>query len=130
MRLYYQDPAFFTLSCDTCEKYVHKDGQLKLLGDGKPWPRPKGTVTPCHCCPKIPRSAPRKTREFAEEISDRNYRAFKHHLRCKAVNRWPADAIVERNAEIIEGVLESVRDGKQEQLIQTLMMVAGMGRGR
>lgn len=128
VKLYYQDPAFFSLSCDICEQFMHTNGVLTLRA-GEPVARPKGVVTPCWKCPKIPRTAPRKTREFAEEISDKNYQAFKFHLRCKAVGHFPDDPIVARNAEVIESVIESIRDAKQEELVQTLLAIASMGGG-
>lgn len=95
-------------SCDDCEKYLHDDhptrmGLPVLRRDGAKVERVKGQPTPCRWCPKVPKGdAPR--RSSAVELSDRNYLAWTHYRRCKAVNRFPADGLVERCAALIAGV--------------------------
>jgi len=97
---------------------------------GLPLLRPKGVVTPCNKCPKIPKSAPHRTREYAEEMTDKNYQAFKFHRECKAVGNFPDDPLVKRHAEIIEGIVEAIKDSKLNQLIGSVSLAAAMGGQR
>jgi hypothetical protein len=62
--------------------------------------------TPCHKCPKIPASAPAKSREHAVELSDKNYQAWQHYLECRAVGVFPDDPIVRRNAKVLREVYD------------------------
>jgi hypothetical protein len=71
--------------------------------------RPPGAPTPCHRCPKIPKGQPPRP-EHAAELTDQNWRALKFHQSCKAVGQWPDDAIVRRNARVIELALDEIRD--------------------
>lgn len=94
-------------TCADCERYVYdprkhwqpmpkrgRPGELEL--------RPPGTELPCRQCPKIGQGEP-PTPETGKraELSQKNWRAFLHYLTCKAVGRFPRDAIVERNAGLI-----------------------------
>lgn len=54
-------------------------------------------------------------------LSVKNQRAFRHYRECVAVGEFPNDGIVRRNAAIIRGVEDSVRDLK----IDMLMMRVG-----
>lgn len=84
--------------------------------------RPKGVPTPCHECPKIPADAPAKTREHAIELTEQNFRAWQHYRRCRAVNRWPNDPIVERNATILRELYDELEARPMNQLLQALLM--------
>ena len=84
--------------------------------DGKRMDRPHGSglwltnddgFTPCSECPKIPSGKP-KERRYAVELSDKNYRAWKHWRECRAVNSFPDDPIVRRNAEILQGIQDQI----------------------
>ena len=93
-------------SCDGCEKWLFDDSGPAPTGQrikrfGLPVSRPKGTVTPCIRCPKIPEDAPAKSRRFAIEMTMRSRQAYLHYLECRAVGVWPNDPIVRRNARII-----------------------------
>ncbi len=56
--------------------------------------------TPCWKCPKIPDEAP-KSPAFAVEPTERSRQIIAHYHRCRAVGRFPADPLVERNAAVI-----------------------------
>lgn len=93
-------------SCDDCEKWLFDDSGPSATGQrmkrfGLPVLRPKGTVTPCIRCPKIPEDAPAKVRRFAIEMSRQSRQAYVHYLECRSVGAWPTDPIVRRNARII-----------------------------
>lgn len=111
-------PEMIERTCARCEAYFYEDGlnkmgPLMLLDDGSPMPRPRDGdrpgETPCHQCPKVPRDAPSRTREFAVDPSEKSLAALRHYQRCKTTGVWPADEIVFRNAELI-GPVEKVGD--------------------
>ena len=58
-------------------------------------------LTPCGWCPKVAPGDP-PTPASAQDLSEKNRLAYLHHLECKAVGQFPADAIVRRNAALIE----------------------------
>lgn len=108
-RLYFAFPEMCDRSCANCERWQYADtpgemGPLIRLDDGRPMPRPEGIPTPCHQCPKVPDSAPAKTREHAIEPTERSWTALAHYRRCKVVGRFPEDEIVERNAALLAQV--------------------------
>lgn len=88
---------------------------------GLPVLRPLSIPTPCRFCPKIPADKD-KTPEHAVELSDRNWRAYAHHMECRAVNSWPDDPIVRRNARIIRALLDEV--DRQPMLL----LIASLGK--
>jgi hypothetical protein len=62
----------------------------------------------------------------AVEWTDRSWRTWRFHQRCKAVGDWPDDAIVRRNAALIESTLEDVRDSRargSEETLTTLLTI-------
>lgn len=86
------------------EDQLNRMGPAVMLDDGRHMPRPEGCPTPCHQCPKVPRSAPERTRAHAIDPTERSLRALEHYERCKAVGRFPLDVIVERNAGLISAI--------------------------
>lgn len=105
MRLLLIHPDIAGRSCADCQKYLYFDRGPGEFGNrvergGKPCSRPKGTKTPCEWCPKIaPGDEPRP--ENAQELTPQNLAAYVHYLECEAVNDFPRDAIVRRNAALI-----------------------------
>lgn len=83
------------------------NGEQEKDKAGNPIPRPKRTFPPCHYSPK---GCPKGTPETSKELSEKNMRAYRHYLECKAVGDFPQDAIVRRNAGIIRVVEDSVRE--------------------
>ena len=108
--------------------------RIITLFDGTKMKRPKGrpgqTITPCHQCPKIPDDVmgDNRTRKEAIEPTERSRRAIWHYRRCKAVNRFPFDPIVERNAAIIASVEQATEEQSRFErlgVIGELLMSAG-----
>lgn len=121
-------------TCGECQKWVYDPtkGWKQSERGGKPVRRESGSPTPCGLCPKIPRGE-RPHPAHAVELSDDNYRAWLHYQRCKAVGRFPADAMVERNAGIIRTIEEQVARDQQERYTQTVvaaMMTAALTKGK
>lgn len=118
------DPAW-SRSCADCAKWVYTDdGEVMKRPPkiGLPVLRPAGTPTPCSRCPKIPASAPAKTREYAIELTDQNFQAWQHYLECRAIGRFPDDPIVRRNARILREVYDEYEKLPLTRLFHLLAM--------
>jgi hypothetical protein len=123
-------PEVAAVSCEDCQTWMYDDGWEKETRYGLPVLRPEGAPTPCWSCPKIPKGAPPKP-SSAVELSDKNVRAYLHYKECKAVGRFPDDPIVTRNARIIAGAEESVKESRQmEGQRQALMGILAALGGR
>ena len=95
-------------------------------GSGLNIRRLKGMEPPCRWCPKIPANAVQIPKN-AVELSERNAVAYMHYRRCKAVGRFPVDAIVERNAALILSIEEEVAADRARmgQIESMALMFAG-----
>jgi len=98
-------PEVALRDCADCQRHVY-DEATGLRAEfpprsGKPVPRPPGAPPPCRLraggCPK---GSP----EDSRALSARNLRAYAHYLECRAVGRFPDDAVVRRNAAIMHQV--------------------------
>lgn len=98
------------VSCECCEAFAFKKAGGDVMRDpatGEPVPRGGGVPTPCSGCPKVPTWAKaagkdwRELRTLAAELTPANRAAFDFYTRCKAVGRFPDDAVVEWYAGII-----------------------------
>lgn len=106
-------------SCGDCVKWLYDYHGNVCTRAGKPSPRPAGTPTPCHKCPKIPAGEP-PIRANAVELSERNFAAYVHYLECRAVGQFPDDPIVRRNARILRGLFDEVDKVPMYKLIAML----------
>lgn len=104
-------------SCEHCQAwmYDHDSGEVVTDRNGKPQPRPKETKPPCGYpgrwkdddhpqgsrCPKV-------SPESNSDLTPENQMAYQHYLECRAVNQFPDDAIVRRNAATIRQIEELV----------------------
>lgn len=59
---------------------------------------------------------PKGTPEKNRELSPKNRQAYEHYLQCKAVGKFPEDAIVYRNAGIIRRIEDSFQRNKDSDL--------------
>jgi hypothetical protein len=111
-------PQVAAVECRDCREHLYDVDEKgrwpvgpKRRPDGSKYRRPAGTVPPCCHCPKIqPGDEP--VPENAVELSARNVRAWLFDRECVAVNDWPADAIVRRNAAIIRDVERALTTGR------------------
>ena len=116
-------------SCEDCLVYVY-DEQTGLRaehprGSGQPVRRPQATFPPCgYGGDKCPKGSPTAGRELTE----RNAQAYRHDQECRAVGRFPEDAIVRRNAAIIAEVLRSWERVERRLLRDMLLAACGAGR--
>lgn len=93
-------------------EYNHKTGERLKDGKGLPILRSASSHVPCQE-PEILGCA-KGSPTAGKELSDRNLKAVRHYKRCQAVNRWPDDATVARNAEVIRGIEDAVEAGRRE----------------
>lgn len=91
-------------TCESCIKWHYNDdtGEMSTRF-GFPVLR-NGSLPSCWKCPKLPRNAPQAAPQYAIEMSDKNFAAWKHYRQCRAVGIFPDDPIVRRNAEIIREI--------------------------
>lgn len=133
VRLVTLDPVVAGRSCDNCEKYMWNDSdetgrmgdRILLLAGGDKWERSKGIPTPCHQCPKVPREkrTSKATRKDAIEPTARSWAILWHYRRCRAVNRFPVDAIVETHAALIDEMERSVDAARNESAASLLNLL-------
>jgi hypothetical protein len=110
-------PEVASRSCRDCQTYLYDDKPARgewggrLTRGGQPVKRLSLRLqpTPCRFCPKVPAGAEARP-DNAVELSERSLRALLHYRECKAVGRFPEDAIVYRNAGIIAAVEDLARD--------------------
>lgn len=93
---------------------------------GLPVVRPPGSPTPCWKCPKVPPGEP-ACPESAVEMTDQNWRAFRHYEECRAVGAFPDDPIVRRNAALIRRVYDAWEQDPVFRLLGVLGQAAVKG---
>lgn len=94
---------------------------------GEPVERPKGIPTPCSTCPKIPLGVVPEPRN-ATDLSAKNWLAYRHYLENRAVNSFPHDPIVRRNAALIRMVEdEAMKHNAYQQ--QVFLKALALTRG-
>lgn len=122
MRLKFLHPEIAARSCVDCKQFMYDDTPqrmgLPVIRGGVHQPR-GNTPTPCRWCPKIPASVPanQATADKAVELSERNWLALIHYLKCRAVGRFPADPWVERNAMIIREEMDAAEQDRQDRRV-------------
>jgi hypothetical protein len=113
--------------CNHCKAWMYDEdtGALfKAAGTNEPVARINGPdglpLTPC----RTKKGCPKGTPEDSSALSPKNWLAYQHYKRCKAVGRFPRDGIVERNAGIISDAEQSVRDRQQWHLTKMIELLA------
>jgi len=98
VRLLAKFPHVATRDCNVCKEFVFNEetGEMRKH-NGKPFPR--NGPPPCQRCPK-------KRPDGLIELTPANWRVYAHYLQCRAVNDFPKDGIVRRNAAIISRILD------------------------
>lgn len=101
--------------------FNHETGE-KILRNGKPVPRVPGVKLPCEMSVGQPldvrqRACAKVSPDAGIELSDKNWQAYQHYKRCKAVDEFPNDPIVIENAVIISDVLEVQKEIRQNRML-------------
>lgn len=113
-------------SCAACERHVYRDDGTPQLRGGLPVPRPAGTPTPCHKCPKVPADLRASgadwtaCRAAAVDPTPRTRRALAFYRRCRAVGRFPDDPLVAECAATVADVERAVESAGRERLTRAL----------
>lgn len=105
MRLVLLHPAVAARDCADCRRWLYDDrpgafGAKPIERGGKKVARLPGQRTPCSWCEKQPPDVPEadRTPATAQDLSEKNWRAYRHYLECRAVGQFPDDPIVRRTA--------------------------------
>lgn len=113
-------PDLDCLTCEECREY-EIDPETKAVknfpGSDKPIKRDPRSL--CDC--ETPSGCPVGSYDNPRRLSRKNRRAYHHYLECKALNRFPRDGIVERNAGIIfqvQQTAERIASCKHQKQIQ------------
>lgn len=100
----YQCPQLMSLDCSDCKKWLSdlKSGEVKKDRRGQKIPRPatgRGSVPPCEesstACKKGHWKEPKG-------LSEKNWQAYIHWLKCKATGIFPDDEIVKDHCMLFE----------------------------
>lgn len=118
-----QYPALVLLPCQVCTEFVIDDGWKVTKRR-----RPSGTFPPCRYAAKGAKDmeCPKGSPEDSKALTEQNQLAYKFHRECRATGHWPDDAIVRRNAAIIEEAEEFFRDAKTDRLEKMMSAILGI----
>jgi hypothetical protein len=121
-------PAIAARSCERClvEQYDEETGKVELGRDGKPLLRILDNgpefLAPCR---DPNRSCPKGTPENPKSLWPENEICYDHFKECQAVNQWPDDAVVKRNAAAIMQAEKEIEESKQiEAQLRWMRLVA------
>jgi hypothetical protein len=98
-------PLVANRNCQHCQEYLYREDTGEVDMDRKfavPQPIKRPEVMPPPC--RTNQGCPKGTPENSKELSNKNRLAYDHYLQCKAVGKFPEDAIVYRNAGIIRQI--------------------------
>lgn len=124
--LLWQFPIVAAMDCAACTKN-QTDEHWRFIehpkGSGKILQRSSRSGPPCRY-PHI--GCPKGTPENSRALNSRNAAAYRFHKECEAVNQWPDDAIVRRNAALIrdaERACERIKQDRQVHLLESFLGV-------
>ena len=114
VRLLKLHPEVAYRDCEDCKQWVYNEetGQRDEKG-GKPVPRYSGIKPPCGYSSQ---GCAKGTPENSVGLTEQNTMAYQFIRECRAVGRFPDDAIVRHNAALIEEVEQDIRDRRQQEL--------------
>lgn len=127
MRLLLTAPRVALRDCRDCQLHVYNEETGKRSDwMGNPVKRNPKTSPPCQTRAGCPKGSP-TGEEGCKELNPKNLAAYRHYKTCKAVGRFPHDAIVESNAMLISAIEEAVASSKDFGL---LSLLGGSKHGR
>lgn len=131
MQLLALHPKVATRDCQHCLKFFYDESTGKTLPSRKPGPngeevpreRNENEPPPCRN-PRDPEGCPKGTPENQKSLNPQNQEVWEHYQRCKAVGRFPEDAIVENNASLIRQIEDQVARLQQNEFLSQLIIGA------
>ena len=119
MGLILSHPAVATRDCSDCQRHIYDHASGQRLSDrhGQPIARPAGTFAPCHYGSNDFEPCAKGSPEAGRDLSIRNQQAYLHYLECRAVGLFPDDAIVRRNAALIQHAERIHADERMQALL-------------
>lgn len=120
-------PEVAIRDCADCllHLYDEKTGEVVIGRNKKPRKRDKSCLAPCVKDPE--KGCPKGTAKNQKSLTAQNQEAYEHYKRCRAVNRFPDDPIVERNAVIIDSIERAVERKRDVELRELLLLAATGG---
>jgi len=116
-------PEVAAVDCLVCQKIQHDDNWRPIMQAGQPVPRPSGIKPPCGY-PHI--GCPKGTPEQSRALTTENMQAYRFHKECEAVQQWPEDAVVRRNAAVIRSAESVVRRWREQETAALLKAFLGV----
>ena len=110
-------------TCQECMAWMHDKHWKRNRRADQDVPRPKGSPTPCHLCPK---SLDRATPNPRAELTARNQQTYQVYLQIKAGRPMPDDPIVHHNCGLIRWVEDEVE--RSARAMPLTLMAAMLGR--
>lgn len=102
-------------SCETCETFLIREDGSFLLNRRTSLPVLRSREpTPCHKCPKVPFAVrvsggdPRAMRKHAADLTEQDRKTWAFYRKCRAVNRFPDDPLVDWYSAILRDVYDVV----------------------
>lgn len=105
-------PEVAAVDCSVCQRFQYDEKWRPVMQAGLHVQRPSGTKPPCGY-PHI--GCPKGTPEQSRALTPENMQAYRFHKECEAVQQWPDDAIVRRNAAVIRGAEAMVRRWREDE---------------
>lgn len=120
MRLIRRHPLIAERDCEHCQafQYDENTGLPIEVVKGSGEYRPRYGPLPCRTT-----GCPKGTPEASKSLSERNRKAYLHYRMCRAVGRFPADPIVERNAMIIRTIEDAIEREDRANFERTLIQL-------
>ena len=122
-------PKLAKRSCEICKEYLFdEDTRLISLGrDNQPERRKDyggDLVCPPMC--KTPKGCPKGTPENLLTLNKINEQCYEHYQECVAVNQFPDDPVVRRNAAIIRECEKTVESESENQFRDEIRAMIGV----
>jgi hypothetical protein len=105
-------------SCSQCQAWLFDDRWRHVTRAGEPVLRPAGATTPCRSCPKSHDGQPNP----GADLTPRSRAVIEHYQQCRAVGRFPEDAIVEEHAGLLHAIEEQLARKQQAETRRLLVL--------
>lgn len=127
MRLILFHPEVAFRDCGHCQRWIYdEETGVPAKHGGQLQPRHAAAPPPCRTSKGCQKGTPEQPRS----LNSRNLRAYLFDRQCRAINHWPDDPIVRRNAEIIRTLEQAKADHDQREMQYTILHLAKLATRR